>query len=190
MTSDTQSKRTEYQQLTSQLEKQAAKCERIANDVADMGSKLKSAQSKTMTSEERTQQLENMLREEDLDLEAAKKEVSFAHEQEFKANQRVQSLLQEEAARKQDVNALKMACKNTASRLGTVEKEVAQQDKLLYQQDFQLATLKRDLANMEGKRNKEEEELFQKQKLGLKEQLNEEEGTKVLLQTQIGAAEV
>jgi hypothetical protein len=190
VTADTNSKKKQAAALKEQVLVKQEKAERLAAELEDTQARHQAAIGKGLTAEERTRQLEEMLRDEEQDLEAVVREVASARQEQYTAATRAAELKNREILLKQEVVAVEAAIRNAESRLLTVEKEIASQGQLLYQQDFQLASQERILAKLTGKRTKHEEEAFQKQILELKATLSQQEQTRLLLMTQIGRTEV
>jgi len=190
VTADTNSKKKQAIALKEQVAAKKSKAERLAAELEDTQARHQAAIGKGLTAEERTRQLEDMLRDEEQDLEAVVREVASARQEQYTAATRAAELKNHETLIKQEVTAVEAAIRNAESRLVTVEKEISSQGQLLYQQDFELATQERALAKLTGKRSKHEEEVFQQQIAELKGTLAQQESTKQLLQTQIGRTEV
>eukprot|EP00730_Choanoeca_flexa_P001812 TRINITY_DN10794_c0_g1_i2.p1 TRINITY_DN10794_c0_g1~~TRINITY_DN10794_c0_g1_i2.p1 ORF type:complete len:996 (+),score=362.39 TRINITY_DN10794_c0_g1_i2:30-3017(+) len=186
VTADSNSKKKQAASLKAQKEAKQDKAHKLTIEIEETQAKYKAAISKGLTAEERTRQLETMLADEEQDMEAVVREVASARQEQYTAATQAAALKNRETLLKQEVTAVEAAIRNADSRLVTVEKEIGSQGQLLYQQDFQLTTLERTLAKLQGKRSKTEEEAFQKQLAELKSTLAQQQKTQQLLLTQIG----
>jgi phage shock protein A len=123
-----------------------------ATELEATQTRLKDAIAKGLSAEERTRQLEQMLKDEEKDLEAVMKEVAGARDQQYSSSTQAATLKAKVALGEQEVQVVVASIRNANSRLQTVENEISQQGKVLYQQDFQVTALERQVQKLEGKR--------------------------------------
>jgi UDP-glucose:O-linked fucose beta-1,3-glucosyltransferase len=185
VTSDLAGKRSELNQLKELVQQRETRAGQLEKEAAASKAKLNSAEKNTMTAEERTAQLEAMLEEEQRDQKALERDLVAAREQQYRATQQAHNLREQQQLVEQAIVAHHAANRNTTSRMRALETELAQQERMQYQQDFQITQLQRKFDRLEGKRSKEEEDVFQAQLAELREELEQQKKTRTLLQRQL-----
>eukprot|EP00049_Salpingoeca_infusionum_P006175 m.102360 g.102360 ORF g.102360 m.102360 type:complete len:1027 (-) comp13219_c1_seq8:3404-6484(-) len=188
-TQDLHSKKSEIQSLTKQITEREAKAAELESSIAQLQQDVDGARKKTLSAEEQEKQLGMLLEHDEKDLDAVIKEVAAMRQLQFRETERVHKLRADERVVEQSIAALRTSNKNAQSRITHLGDEVEQQEKVIYQQDFQLVKLERRLATLEGKQSKEEKAEFDKQITELKEQLEAQRKTSKLLTEQIRAVE-
>ena len=185
VTSDLAGKKSELNQLRELVQQREARAGQLEKEAAAAKDKLNNAEKNTMTAEERTNQLEAMLADEKRDQKLLERDLAAAREQQYRATQQAHDLKEKYQLVEQAIAAHHAANRNTTSRMRALEAELAQQEKMQYQQDFQITQLQRKFDRLEGKRSKEEEDEFQAQLSELREELEQQQQTRALLQRQL-----
>ena len=117
---------------------------------------LKKSTQKTLTSEERAQQMDQMLSEEESAVRQLEKELSVMRERQFKHAQELFDLKRQETTMQAEIQGGRASVRNLRSKIHKLDEEALKQQEILYTQDFQLQQLQHKLNRMEGERTDDE----------------------------------
>ena len=121
-----------------------------------MQQELKKNTQKTLSAEERAQQMDEMLSEEEARVRQSEKELSIFRERQFKHAQELFELKRQEATMQAEIQGGRASVRNLRSKIHKMDEEALKQQEILYTQDFQLQQLQHKLNRMEGERTDDE----------------------------------
>ncbi|KAJ3023472.1 Coiled-coil domain-containing protein 39 [Thoreauomyces humboldtii] len=173
---DLVNKRGEVVNLKDDLNDKHDKLEREKQNAEDMKVKLAHVTDKTMTMEQSAQELQEILKQEENRSRELDRELKVLRESQFKRNQEVFRLKQDEKDMSASLTGGEAALRNLKSKVHRLDQEALKQQAMLYAQEFQIQQLERKLRRAQGERTDEEKEMLMKRIADLNGQL---EGTTV-----------
>ena len=117
---------------------------------------LKKGTQKTLSAEERAQQMDQMLNDEEATVRQLEKELSALRERQFKHAQELFELKRQETTMQAEIQGGRASVRNLRSKIHKLDEEALKQQEILYTQDFQLQQLQHKLNRMEGERTEDE----------------------------------
>lgn len=130
--------------------------ERERQRYALMKQKLEEAKQSTNKAEKTAQEAEVELANKEREFNGLLTKVKTLRERQLKESQTLYELKQEELKFKADVAGSKATSKNLEGQLGTLDREAAKQQELLYNAEFQIQQIERKIARGMGERSDEE----------------------------------
>lgn len=121
-----------------------------------MQQELKKSTQKTLNSEERAQNMDQILAEEESKVAMLEKELTTLREKQFKHAQEVFELKRKDTTMQAEIQGARAALRNLGSKQQKLDEETLKQQEILYTQDFQLQQLQHKLNRLEGERTDDE----------------------------------
>ena len=121
-----------------------------------MQQELKKSTHKTLSAEERAQNMDQILAEEESRVTLLEREIATLREKQFKNAQEVFELKQKETTMQAEIQGGRAALRNLGSKQQKLDEEALKQQEIMYTQDFQLQQLQHKLNRMEGERTDDE----------------------------------
>ena len=121
-----------------------------------MQQELKKSTQKTLNSEERAQNMDQILAEEEAKVVMLEKEVTTLREKQFKHAQEVFEIKRKDTTMQAEIQGARAALRNLASKQQKLDEEALKQQEILYTQDFQLQQLQHKLNRLDGERTDDE----------------------------------
>ncbi|TPX65201.1 hypothetical protein SpCBS45565_g05309 [Spizellomyces sp. 'palustris'] len=168
---DLVNRRGEIVNLKGDLQERRGKLENEKQNREDMKAKLVMVTDKTMSLEAKAQELQEILKQEELRSKELDRELKVLRESQFKRNQEVFRLKQEEKNLSAEIAGGEAALRNLKSKIHSLDQEALKQQALLYAQEFQIQQLERKLRRAQGERTDEEKEVLMKRIDDLNQQL-------------------
>ncbi|XP_065841210.1 coiled-coil domain-containing protein 39-like [Oscarella lobularis] len=182
---DLMSKRAESQHLKKELSEKAKRMELLDEERLKTQETLKETINLTLTAEEHSQRMEELLDHERSRLASMETALQRLRDVEFKKAQDLFELKQKEANSQGEVQGNQAAIRNLNSKLNKVDQESLKQQELIYSQDFQLQQLERKILRLQGERSTEEKEALNAKIKDLTVQNEQQQATETLLQNQL-----
>lgn len=132
---------------------------------------LKKNTQKTLSAEERAQQMDQMLSEEEATVKQLEKELSVMRERQFKHAQELFDLKRQETTMQAEIQGGRASVRNLRSKIHKLDEEALKQQEILYTQDFQLQQLQHKLNRMEGERT-DDEKMTRNTRIAVSQHLN------------------
>ena len=149
-------KRSNNVNITAVNEEKRVLLERERQRYALMKQKLEEAKQSTNKAEKTAQEAEAELTNKEREFNGLLTKVKQLREKHLKESQTLHELKQEELKFKADVAGSKATSKNLEGQLGTLDREAAKQQELLYNAEFQIQQIERKIARGMGERSDEE----------------------------------
>ncbi len=121
-----------------------------------MQQELKKSTQKTLSAEERAQNMDQILANEESRVAAMEKELTILREKQFKHAQEVFELKQKDTIMQAEIQGSRAALRNLGSKQLKLDEEALKQQEILYTQDFQLQQLQHKLSRIDGERTDDE----------------------------------
>ncbi len=121
-----------------------------------MQQELKKSTQKTLSSEERAQNMDQILVNEESRVVAMEKELALLRDKQFKHTQEVFELKQKDTIMQAEIQGSRAALRNLSSKQQKLDEEALKQLEILYTQDFQLQQLQHKFSRLEGERTDDE----------------------------------
>lgn len=151
----------------------------------DAKNKLAMVTSDTMSLEQKAQQLQEMIKQEESKNKELDRELKILRGIQFKQNQELFRLKQQEKNLSAEITGGEAAAKNLQSKIIKLDQEALKQQALLYAQEFQIQQLERKVRRAQGDRTDEEKEILIKKIEALNQELEMQNQKWVLLNTQL-----
>ncbi|KAI9094650.1 hypothetical protein DFS34DRAFT_628586 [Phlyctochytrium arcticum] len=168
---DLVNKRGEIVNLKADLQDRHGKLDREEQNREDMKIRLAHAMDKTVSMEAKAQELQEILKQEEGKSKELDRELKILRETQFKRNQEVFRLKQEEKNLDAEIAGGEAALRNLKTKIQRLDQEALKQQALLYAQEFQIQQLERKLRRAQGERTDEEKEDLLKRIEDLNQQL-------------------
>ncbi|KAJ3177443.1 Coiled-coil domain-containing protein 39 [Geranomyces variabilis] len=182
---DLVNKRGEVVNLKDDLHDKTEKLAREKQHTEDMKTRLAMITNKTMTMEQKAQELAEILKQEEMRSKELDRELKVLREQQFKRNQEVFRLKQDEKDKGAEITGGEAALRNLKSKVHRLDQEALKQQAMLYAQEFQIQQLERKLRRAQGERTDEEKEMLMKRIEDLNQQLESSTAKWGLLNAQL-----
>lgn len=117
---------------------------------------LKKSTQKTLSAEERAQQMDQMLLDEEASVKQLEKELSILRERQFKHAQELFELKRQDTTMQAEIQGGRASVRNLRSKIHKLDEEALKQQEILYTQDFKLQQLQHKLNRMDGERTVDE----------------------------------
>ncbi len=121
-----------------------------------MQQELKKSTKKTLSAEERAQNMDQILADEESRVAILEKEVVTLREKQFKHVQDVFELKRKETTMQAEIHGGRAALRNLGSKQQSLDEEALKQQEILYTQGFQLQQLQHKLNRLDGERTDDE----------------------------------
>ncbi len=121
-----------------------------------MQQELKKSTKKTLSAEERAQNMDQILADEESRVAILEKEVVTLREKQFKHVQEVFELKRKETTMQAEIHGGRAALRNLGSKQQSLDEEALKQQEVLYTQGFQLQQLQHKLNRLDGERTDDE----------------------------------
>lgn len=121
-----------------------------------MQQELKKSTQKTLSSEERAQNMDQILANEESRVTIMEKELATLRDKQFKHAQEVFELKQKDTIMQAEIQGSRAALRNLSSKQQKLDEEALKQLEILYTQDFQLQQLQHKLSRLDGERTDDE----------------------------------
>ncbi len=121
-----------------------------------MQQELKKSTKKTLSSEERAQNMDQILADEESRVAILEKEVVTLREKQFKHVQELFELKRKETTMQAEIHGGRAALRNLGSKQQSLDEEALKQQEILYTQGFQLQQLQHKLNRLDGERTDDE----------------------------------
>ncbi|KAJ3295187.1 Coiled-coil domain-containing protein 39 [Borealophlyctis nickersoniae] len=182
---DLVNKRSEIVNLKGDLQEKQAQLEKERANRANMKEKLGFVMDETMSMEAKAQELQEILKQEELRNKELDRELKILREAQFKRSQDLFRMKQEEKNLSAEIAGGEAALKNLKSKIHRLDQEALKQQALLYAQEFQIQQLERKVRRAQGDRTDEEKEILVKKIEDLNSQLEEQTKRYTLLNSQL-----
>lgn len=178
-------KHGEVEQLHHASEDWRAKIEEVQKGIEIRTAEVGKARKATLSAEEQTQQLDSMMDAENAKEDDRHLKLERAQAKAAKQSQSLYDLRHKEETQGAEITASQAMIGNMKSKLRALEKQQLEEQQLLYKQDFEIASLERRLARMQGDSSEKEDEEMKARIMELKGMLENHEGAESLLKTQL-----
>ncbi|KAJ3041458.1 Coiled-coil domain-containing protein 39, partial [Rhizophlyctis rosea] len=182
---DLVNKRGEIVNLKTDLQDKQGRLEKEKKNKLEMKAKLARVTDETMSMEARAQELQEILKQEELRSKDLDRELKMLREAQFKRNQELFRLKQDERNLGAELTGGEAALKNLKSKIHRLDQEALKQQALLYAQEFQIQQLERKVRRAQGDRTDEEKEILVKKIEDLNSQLESQTRKWTLLNSQL-----
>jgi len=147
--------------------------------------KLKVAVEATLSAEERSQQMDEMLTEEEKRQDALRSQLKILSDVLFRKDEEKQKAKVEEKKTEAEINGSHNAIKNLNSKITKLDTDALKQQEIMYSQDFTLQQLERRCIRMQGEHNTEEKAALEEKVDRLQSELEAKNATHFLLTNQL-----
>ncbi|KAJ3085209.1 Coiled-coil domain-containing protein 39, partial [Quaeritorhiza haematococci] len=171
---DLVNKRAEIVNMKSDLSERQQRLEKENAHRMETKNRLMLLTDETVSMEAKAQELQNILKQEEFRSKELERELKILREQQFKRNQELFKLKQDEKNLLAEQAGGEAALKNLKSRINKLDQETQKQQALLYTQEFQIQQLERKVRRAQGDRTDEEKEVLMQKIEALNNQLEEQ----------------
>jgi len=182
---DLEGMREKLSQLKKEVQEKQEKLEKAQNTRESLYEQLKAVADSTLSAEDRAYRLEEVLKKEEDRIHEVEKELNRLREKQFRKTQELYQIKQLETNTAAEIQGAKAASRNLSSKLNKLDKDSLKQQEIIYNQDFQLQTLERKIARLQGERSNEERNQLEEQIKELTKTLEEHNLTHSLLTSQL-----
>eukprot|EP00118_Oscarella_pearsei_P001072 m.6513 g.6513 ORF g.6513 m.6513 type:complete len:941 (+) comp16077_c0_seq2:56-2878(+) len=182
---DLMSMRSECQHLKKELREKTQRLELLDEERLKTQETLKKTINMTLTAEEHSQRMEELLNHEHSRLATMETNLQRLRDVEFKKTQELFQFKKDEAGAQGEVQGNQTAVKNLNSMLNKVDQSSLKQQELIYSQDFQLQQLERKIGRLQGERSTEEKIALNAKIKDLTVHNEEQQATETLLGNQL-----
>ncbi|KAK2573594.1 Coiled-coil domain-containing protein 39 [Acropora cervicornis] len=148
--------RQKYNLLKKEVTNRIEKLERVQKERDDLRKQLKIVTDETLTSEEKAQRMDVLLKEEESRIYDVEKQLARLRETQFRKTEELHQCKVLEANTAAEIQGSRAASRNLSSKLHKLDQESLKQQEIIYMQDFQLQQLERRISRMQGERSNEE----------------------------------
>ncbi|XP_066537250.1 coiled-coil domain-containing protein 39 [Hoplias malabaricus] len=152
---------------------------------AALEEKLQVATEAALSTEERAEQMEQLLRGQEQHIKEIDTQLLRLRELLFRKNQELQGLRAKEKNTMAELSGSRTALSNLESRISKQDQNALKQQGIIYNQDFQIQLLERKMARLRGEVNTEEKQALEKQTSELSKALDEKKNAASVLTTQL-----
>lgn len=177
--------RQKYNLLKKEITNRIEKLERVQKERDDLRKQLKIVTDETLTSEEKAQRMDMLLKEEESRIHDVEKQLARLRETQFRKTEELHQCKVLEANTAAEIQGSRAASRNLSSKLHKLDQESLKQQEIIYMQDFQLQQLERRISRMQGERSNEEQLQLEARIVELTSQLDEHNSTHTLLSAQM-----
>lgn len=177
--------RQKYNLLKKEVTNRIEKLERVQKERDDLRKQLKIVTDETLTSEEKAQRMDVLLKEEESRIYDVEKQLARLRETQFRKTEELHQCKVLEANTAAEIQGSRAASRNLSSKLHKLDQESLKQQEIIYMQDFQLQQLERRISRMQGERSNEEKLQLEARITELTSQLDEHNSTHTLLSAQM-----
>eukprot|EP00741_Cyanophora_paradoxa_P020955 tig00021319_g20230.t1 len=178
---DLAGKRAEVVLLRQELEDKKRRLEKGQKSLTYTKQRLEGEISAASSLEQRSKEVDEMHRAEELRLKAVEKELNELKENMFKQSQELFKLRQEEANLIAEISGAQTANKNLQLKIHRLDQETLKQQELIYNAEFQIQQLERKVARAGGERTDEEKKALNARIAELQKQLDEQSAQYTML---------
>ncbi|KAI6647940.1 Coiled-coil domain-containing protein 39-like isoform X2 [Oopsacas minuta] len=182
---DLETLRGECNHLNRNGKEQTQKLTEMQGTVVALREQLSKSTYSTLSSEERAQKLESILKQEENEIMESNRKSDLLRDKEFKIIQQVQEVKEKEATMLGEEQGYRAAHRNLTSNLQKLDKQSLQQQELIYTQDYQIVQLEKRLGRLEGETSAEEKKALQDKITELNERKDYEDKQELLLTNQL-----
>ncbi|KAL2918440.1 hypothetical protein HK105_201841 [Polyrhizophydium stewartii] len=147
--------------------------------------KLYRLDDETMTMEAKAEELQEMLRREELKDKELDRQIKMLRELQFKKSQELFKLRQDEKNMSAEILGGEAALRNLKTKINKLDQEALKQRAMLYTMEFQIQQLERKLRRAQGDRTDEEKDILLKRIEELNASLEVQTGRWTLLNNQL-----
>ncbi|XP_049631867.1 coiled-coil domain-containing protein 39 [Suncus etruscus] len=166
-------------------EEETAKLQKIRNYNEVIKRKLNEITERTMTVEEKTTNLEDILKEDEKSVKEVHVQLNIVKSVLYKKSQELQAEQSKEKAIVSEIKGTRSALKNLNNQLRKLDFETLMQQEIMYNQDYYIQQLERRMSRLKGEINSEEKHTLETKLVELKKVLEEKKSTFDLLEAQI-----
>ncbi|KFO94570.1 Coiled-coil domain-containing protein 39, partial [Buceros rhinoceros silvestris] len=172
--SDLESLRTQVtNHLKKEIQKKQARLSFLNEKHASLSNKLKLVTEETLGSEEKALRMEEILKEEEKIVKEKETEINQLKELLFKRTQELKVQKDKEKCILAEIEGSRASLKNLQSQLHRLDAEALKQQEFLYNQDFYIQQVQRQLSRLEGEVNADEKQVLEGKVAELKKTLEE-----------------
>ncbi|XP_071422314.1 coiled-coil domain-containing protein 39 isoform X2 [Pithys albifrons albifrons] len=182
--SDLESLRIQVTNMKKEIQKKQARLSFLTEENVNLSNKLKLVTEETLSSEEKALRMEEILKEEEKAVEEKENEMRQLKDLLFKKTQELKVEKDKEKVALSEIEGSKKSLKNLQCRLHRLNAEVFKQQELIYNQDFYIQQVQRQLSRIEGEVNANEKEVLEAKVAELKKTLEEKKNAYDVLQAQ------
>ncbi|GFR92728.1 coiled-coil domain-containing protein 39 [Elysia marginata] len=147
--------------------------------------KLKVAAESTLSAEERSLRMVEILEAEELKQKEMRAQIKFLSDSLYRKNKELQEARTTEKMTEAQIDGAHNTIKNLGSKIARLDTDALKQQEILYSQDFTLQNLERRCTRMQGDSNTEEKAILEAKIAQLQEELDKKMQTQQLLQLQL-----
>ncbi|GFO22705.1 coiled-coil domain-containing protein 39 [Plakobranchus ocellatus] len=147
--------------------------------------KLKVAAESTLSAEERSLHMEEILEDEEKHQRELRSQLKQLGEIVYRKNKEVQDVRAQEKMTEAQIDGAHNTIKNLGSKISRLDTDALKQQEILYSQDFTLQNLERRCTRMLGDSNTEEKTVLEAKIRQLQDELDKKTQTQQLLQLQL-----
>ncbi|XP_036453610.1 LOW QUALITY PROTEIN: coiled-coil domain-containing protein 39 [Colossoma macropomum] len=182
---DVESLRSNLTSMKKEINDKTTKLEEAQLQNVALEEKLQVATEAALSVEERAEQMEQMLRDQELHIKEIDTQLQRQRELLFRKSQELQTLRAKEKSATAELSGSRAALSNLDSRLSKLDQHALKQQEIIYNQDFQIQLLERKMARLRGEVNTEEKQVLEKRTSELSKALEEKKKTASMLTSQL-----
>ncbi|KAM9378594.1 LOW QUALITY PROTEIN: coiled-coil domain-containing protein 39 [Phaethornis superciliosus] len=182
--SDLESLRTQVTNLKKEILKKQARLSFLKEKNASLSNKLKLVTEETLSSEDKSLRMEEILKEEEKIVQEKETEINQLKELFFKKTQELKLQKDKEKCVLAEIEGSRKSLKSLKNRLHRFNADALKQQELIYNQDFYIQQVQRRLSRLEGEVNEDEKKVLEAKIAELKKTLEEKQNTYDVLKAQ------
>ncbi|XP_071608694.1 coiled-coil domain-containing protein 39 [Heliangelus exortis] len=182
--SDLESLRTQITNLKKEILKKQARLSFLKEKNASLSNKLKLVTEETLSSEDKSLRMEEILKEEEKIVQEKETEIIQLKELFFKKTQELKLQKDKEKCVLAEIEGSRKSLKSLKNRLQRFNADALKQQELIYNQDFYIQQIQRRLSRLEGEVNEDEKQVLEAKIAELKKTLEEKQNTYDVLKAQ------
>ncbi|NXK82282.1 CCD39 protein, partial [Amazona guildingii] len=182
--SDLESLRTQVTNLKKEIQKKQTRLSFLNEKNASLSNKLKLVTEETLSSEDKALRMEEILKEEEKGVKEKDKEINQLKDVLFKKTQEFKVQKDKEKCVIAEIEASRASLKKLQSQLHRLDADALNQQEIIYNQDFYIQQVQRQLSRLEGELNTDEKQVLEAKVAELKKTLEEKKTTYDVLHVQ------
>ncbi|NWW94373.1 CCD39 protein, partial [Rhynochetos jubatus] len=175
--SDLESLRTQVTNMKKEIQKKQARLSFLKGKNLSLSNKLKLVTEETLSSEEKALRMEEILKEEEKVVKEKETEMNQLKELLFKKTQELKLQKDKETCVLAEIEGSRTSLKNLKSQLHRLDADALKQQELIYNQDFYIQRVQRQLSRLEGEVDADEKQVLEAKVAELKKTLEEKKTT-------------
>eukprot|EP00794_Sanderia_malayensis_P011047 gene11047-12212_t len=182
---DLEAMREKFASLKKEVADKQEKLARAQKTRENLHEQLKMVADTTLSAEDRAYRLEEALKSDEMRIHEIEKELNRLREKQFRKTEELYQVKQIETNTIAEIQGAKAANRNLSSKLNKLDQDSLKQQEIIYNQDFQLQTVERKIARLQGERSNDEKSQLEERVKELSAVYDEHNSTHSLLTSQL-----